>query len=134
MVRKAQNSNKQFLWGTASLAFGVLCIVFIFVTLCYDKMKHSGEEHKFDDIYQIELVKGFAGDSAIIYINDSLLWQGVVNLDTFTLSIDRFAEQNMLMISTGQNDIASSFNLENKGGRLVLRRQNAIISLTTLEW
>ena len=97
-------------------------------------MKHSGEKHKFDDIYQIELVKGFVGDSAIIYINDSLLWQGVVNLDTLTLSIDRFAEQNMLMISTGRNDIASSFNLENKGGRLVLRRQSAIISLTTLEW
>lgn len=134
MVRKAQNSNKQFLWGTASLAFGVLCIVFIFVTLCYDKMKHSGEKYKFEDTYQIELAKGFVGDSAIIYINDSLLWQGIVSPDTFTLSVNRFAEQNMLMISTGRNEIASSFNLGNKGGRLILRKQDTFISLTTLEW
>lgn len=134
MVRKAQKSNKQFLLGVASLAFGVLCVVFIFITLCYDKMQSLEQERKFSDTYQIELTKGFVGDSVILCINDSMLWQGVVTVDSFALPVTRFAEQNMLMVDLPLQNITSSFNIENSGSRLILHKQHGTISLTTLMW
>ena len=66
------------------------------------------------DLYQIEFSKGFAGDSAMVYLNDSLVWCDLVPSDTTTLRIHRFADENTLMVSRSANDAVSIFNITHR--------------------
>lgn len=134
MDKKAQKSNKQFLIGTGALAIAVICIVLLFTIVCIDSNKAGVDEQAYKDTYLIELAQGFVGDSVIIHINDSLLWNDMVAEDTFDLSVTRFAKQNVLMVSDPKLDITTSFNLENEGARIILRKQGDIITMTSVTW
>lgn len=134
MRKRAQNSNKQFLIGTAAMAFAVIAVVFIFIHLCLPYIKPGMKEKQPDDLYQIEFAKGFAGDSAIVYLNDSLVWNGIVPADTTTLRIHRFADENTLMISRSHEDAVSILNISQRAGRLILRKDRDVVSMTTLNW
>ena len=79
MRKRAQNSNKQFLIGTAAMAFAVMAVVIIFINLCLPYIKPGMEKKQIADLYQIEFSKGFAGDSAMVYLNDSLVWCDLVH-------------------------------------------------------
>lgn len=132
MRKRAQNSNKQFLIGTAAMAFAVGAVVVIFLLYCTRYAKQ--QTVSFKDLYQIEFTKGFAGDSAIVYLNDSLVWNDIVPTDTTFLRINRFADENTLMVSRSREDAVSIFTIEKKAGRLILRKNNGIVSMTTLSW
>ena len=134
MRKRAQNSNKQFLIGTAAMAFAVMAIVVIFLLLSAPHIDFSKSAKDNKDLYQIEFAKGFAGDSAIVYINDSLVWNDIVPTDTTLLRINRFANENTLMVSRSREDAVSIFNIEKKAGRLILRKNNGVVSMTTLSW
>ena len=131
MRKRAQNSNKQFLMGTAAMAFAVGAVVVIFLLLC---SKHIYQTPVSRDLYQIEFAKGFAGDSAIVYLNDSIIWHDIVPSDTTQIRIHRFADENTLMVSRSREDAVSIFNIEKQAGRLILRKTNNVVSLTTLGW
>ena len=134
MRKRAQNSNKQFLIGTAAMAFAVMAVVIIFINLCLPYIKPGMEKKQIADLYQIEFSKGFAGDSAMVYLNDSLVWCDLVPADTTTLRIHRFADENTLMVSRSANDAVSIFNITQKAGRLILRKNKNMVSMTTLDW
>lgn len=134
MRKRAQNSNKQFLIGTAAMAFAVIAVVIIFINLCLPYIKPDMKKEQISDLYQIEFAKGFAGDSAIVYLNDSLVWCNLVPSDTTALHIHRFADENTLMVSRSANDAVSIFDIHQKAGRLILRKSNGAVSLTTLDW
>ena len=133
MRKKAQNSNKQFLIGTAAMAFAVLAVVGIFIYLCLPYMsKHESVQAKLPDTYRIEFAQGFSGDSAIVYLNDSLLWEDYIPTDTLVLHINRFANENTLMVSRSREDAVSIFNIGIKSGRLILHRKQGEISMTPI--
>lgn len=132
MRKRAQNSNKQFLIGTAAMAFAVSAVVVLFLLLCSRHV--SKQPTLFKDIYQIEFTKGFVQDSALVYLNDSVLWDGIIPSDTTKLRIHRFADENTLIVSRSANDVVSIFNVEKKAGRLVLQKENGIVSMTLLGW
>lgn len=134
MRKRAQNSNKQFLIGTAAMAFAVMAVVGIFIYLSLPYLQKKDVAQPTIDTYQIELSKGFSGDSAIVYLNDSLLWDGFVPSDTFTLRIQRFADENTLMVSRSREDAVSIFNIDIKAGRLILHRSQDEISMTPTNW
>ena len=62
------------------------------------------------------LVKGFAGDSISLFVNDSLIANQVMQEEAFTVEVGRFAEQSALMIVDNKTEIASVFDLSEKGG------------------
>lgn len=130
MRKRAQNSNKQFLIGTAAMAFAVIAVVVIFLILSAPHINFSKEDKKHTDTYLIELSQGFVGDSAVIFLNDSLLWEGAVPTDTICLRIDRFADENTLMVSRTRDDAVNFFPLKPEGGKFVLRNIQGVISLT----
>lgn len=134
MRKKAQNSNKQFLIGTAAMAFAVGAVVVTFLLLCSQFAKQQANPQSFKDLYQIEFAKGFAGDSAMVYVNDSLLWHDIVPSDTTHIRIQRFADENSLMVSRSREEAVSIFNIDKKAGRLILRKSNGVVSMTTLDW
>ena len=117
--------------GTAAMAFAVGAVVVIFLLLC---SKHIYQTPVSRDLYQIEFAKGFAGDSAIVYLNASIIWHDIVPTYTTQIRIHRFADENTLMVSRSREDAGSIFNIEKQAGRLILRKTNNVVSLTTLGW
>ena len=135
MRKRAQYSNKQFLIGTAAMAFAVGAVVVIFLLLCAQHMKNLPIKESFKDIYQIEFAKGFSGQPAIVYLNDSLVWDAIVPSDTTCLRIHRFADENTLMLSRSHEDAVSIFGIDKKAGRIILQRtNNDDVSMNLVEW
>ena len=96
------NTNKQFMIGNGILAFAVIFVVVIFVYMSMRLQRQKEGERHFAETYNITLVKGFAGDSISILLNDS--------------EVKRFAEQSALMIVDKATDRLSLFELSEKGG------------------
>ena len=106
------NTNKQFMVGNGILAFAVIFVVVIFI---YMSLRLQRENH-YIETYTISLVKGFAGDSISLFVNDSLIANQVMQEEAFTVEVGRFAEQSALMIVDNKTEIASVFDLSEKGG------------------
>ena len=132
MRKRAQKSNKQFLIGTAAMAFGVGVIVTIFLLLCSQHSKSQATSYK--ELYQIEFKESFIGDSAIIYLNDSLVWNDIIPSDTFRLRLHRFADENTLMVSRSHEDAVSIFPINKKSGRLILSKDSNGTTMTLVKW
>ena len=64
----------------------------------------------------ITVMKGFAGDSISILLNDSVLADRRIGEEPFNIEVKRFAEQSALMIVDKATDRLSLFELSEKGG------------------
>ena len=110
------NTNKQFMIGHGILAFAVIFVVVIFIYMSMRlQHKKEGERH-FIETYSISLVKGFAGDSISLFINDSLISCKAITDEPYTVEVGRFAEQSALMIVDNQTELVSVFDLSENGG------------------
>lgn len=131
MSRRAQNFNKQFLYGTAAMGFVVLAVVFIFVSLSLDKLKSLTPEKPAEELYTLTLADGFAGDSAVVYVADSLLWSGAVPAtDSTVIRFHRFSDDRSVIISRTVDDPAFFFTLPEKNFSLVFRKNSTGITLS----
>ena len=110
------NTNKQFMVGNGILAFAVIFVVVIFIYMSLRLQRENQAERHYIETYTISLVKGFAGDSTSIFINDSLLVNRTIAEEPFTIEVKRFAEQNALMIVNNATEKLSLFELSKKGG------------------
>ena len=110
------NTNKQFMIGNGILAFAVIFVVVIFVYMSMRLQQRKEGERNFIETYTITLTKGFAGDSISLFGNDSLIANQVMQEEAFTVEVGRFAEQSALMIVDNKTEIASVFDLSEKGG------------------
>mgnify|MGYP000817491627 CR=1 FL=1 len=110
------NTNKQFMIGNGILAFAVIFVVVIFVYMSMRLQQRKEGERNFIETYTITLTKGFAGDSISLFVNDSLIANQVMQEEAFTIEVGRFAEQSALMIVDNKTEIASVFDLSEKGG------------------
>lgn len=113
--------------GNGILAFAVIAIVVIFLYMSL-RLKSERENGKsFTEVYHIELVTGFIGDSISVYINDSLLLNSRITQDSLRLSAGRFAEESALLIVDNRTEKISTFNLSERGGNILLRKENGRI-------
>lgn len=110
------NTNKQFMVGNGILAFAVIFVVVIFVYMSMRLQQKKSEDRRFIETYTLVLVKGFAGDSTSVFINDSLLMNRTVTEEPLTLEVNRFAEQSALMIVDNATEKLSLFELSERGG------------------
>ena len=110
------NPNKQFMIGNGILAFAVIFVVGIFGYMSMRLQQRKEGERNFIETYTITLTKGFAGDSISLFVNDSLIANQVMQEEAFTVEVGRFAEQSALMIVDNKTEIASVFDLSEKGG------------------
>lgn len=123
-MSKSIESNKQFMLGNGLLAFGVFFIVFLFLYLGFRSEKKIVSEQSFKDIFVINITKNFAGDSINVYINDSLLFAKNMDNSNIKFQINRFAEENMLMVVDCKTDLISPFNLSKDGGEITIDKKN----------
>ena len=123
------NTNKQFMVGNGILAFAVIFVVVIFIYMSLRLQRENQAERHYIETYTISLVKGFAGDSISLFVNDSLIANQVMQEEAFTVEVGRFAEQSALMIVDNKTEIASVFDLSEKGGTYQFEKETEPNSL-----
>ena len=110
--------------GNGILAFAVIFVVVIFVYMSMRLQREKQEERHFIESYTISLVKGFAGDSISLFINDSLISNKTMSEEPYTVEIGRFAEQSALLIVDNETEKLSLFELSERGGTYRFEKEN----------
>lgn len=108
-------TNKQFMLGNGLLAFAVFIIVALFFYLSFREQSKK-QEHRFAESYAISLVKGFTGNDMQVLVNDSLIYNGMVQSEPLTFSITRFAENSSVIIVDNATEKMAVFELSEQGG------------------
>ena len=127
MGRKRQNPHKNFMVFNAVLFIAVLVVCGIFLYMAYTFKRDANKKVTYEGRYHIEVSNDFAGESLSVYVNDSLLWNQAMPDTLVTLDIDRFAEENALLIVDNTTDTATPFNLDKKGSKVVVKKQDGEI-------
>lgn len=121
------NTNRQFMIGNGILAFAIIFVVVIFVYMSLRLKSEKENGKQYSETYNIELVRGFIGDSISIYVNDSLLMNKKIDKDSIKLSINRFAEESALLVVDNFTDKVSTFSLREIEDNVFLRKENNMI-------
>ena len=127
MSRKRYNPHQKFMVFNAVLFFAVLIVCGIFLYMAYTFKRDANKKVTYEGRYHIEVSNDFAGQSLSVYINDSLLWNQAMPDTLVTLDIDRFAEENALLIVDNATDAAPPFNLDKKGSKVFVKKQEGEI-------
>ena len=127
MGRKRQNPHKNFMVFNAVLFIAVLVVCGIFLYMAYTFKRDANKKVTYEGRYHIEVNNDFAGQSLSIYVNDSLLWNQAMPDTLVTLDINRFAEESALLIVDNTTDTATPFNLDPKGSKVVVKKQEGEI-------
>ena len=127
MSKKRYNPHQKFMVFNAVLFFAVLIVCGIFLYMAYTFKRDANKKVTYEGRYHIEVSNDFAGQSLSVYINDSLLWNQAMPDTLVTLDIDRFAEENALLIVDNATDAATPFNLDKKGSKVVVKKQEGEI-------
>ena len=115
------------------LFIAVIAITVLFLYLAYTFKRDAERKRTYTGTYHIEVSTDFAGQSLSIYMNDSLLMKGIMP-DTLTqTSIDKFADENILMIVDNATDNTTPFNLNPDGSRVTVKKTAGIISIIERE-
>ena len=111
----------------AVLYIAVLVVCGIFLYMAFTFKRDANKKVTYEGRYHIEVSNDFAGESLSVYVNDSLLWNQAMPDTLVTLDIDRFAEENALLIVDNTTDTATPFNLDKKGSKVVVKKQEGEI-------
>ena len=101
--------------GNGILAFAVIFVVVIFIYMSMRLQRDKQEQRHFIETYSISLVKGFAGDSVSLYVNDSLILNKTISEEPYTVEVGRFAEQSALLV-VDKTELVATFDLSERGG------------------
>ena len=107
----------------AVLFFAVLFITGLFLYLSFTLKRDADKKVTYEGRYHIEVSGDFSGESLSIYVNDSLLLNGIMPDSLTILDIDRFAEQSAILIVDNTTDNVTPFNLDPKGSKVVVKKE-----------
>ena len=127
MSRKRSNPHKNFMVFNAVLFFAVLAVTVIFLYLSYTLKRDADKKITYEGTYHIELSTDFAGENLSIYVNDSLLMNGILPDTVIALDIDRFAEDHVLMMVDNKTDATTPFSLSKNGSKVTVKRSKGEI-------
>ena len=123
MSRKRYNPHKKFMAFNTVLFFAVLFITGLFLYMSYTLKRDANKKVTYEGRYHIEVSTDFSGQSLSIYVNDSLLMNGIMPDSLIALDIDRFAEQSAILIVDNTTDNVTPFNLDPKGSKVVVKKE-----------
>ena len=128
MSRKRNNPHKNFMVFNAVLFIAVLVITALFLYLSFTLKRGTEKKTTYEGIYHIEITSDFASESLRIYVNDSLLMNGILPDTLVTLNINRFAEEHVLMVVNNESDATTPFNLNKEGSKITIKKsKNEIV-------
>ena len=127
MSKKRYNPHQKFMVFNAVLFFAVLIVCGIFLYMAYTFKRDANKKVTYEGRYHIEMSADFAKEDLSVYINDSLLWNQTMPDTLVTIHIDRFAEESALIIVNKETDNATPFNLDPKGSKVKVKKQEGEI-------
>ena len=127
MSKKRYNPHQKFMVFNAVLFFAVLIVCGIFLYMAYTFKRDANKKVTYEGRYHIEMSADFAKEDLSVYINDSLLWNQTMPDTLVTIHIDRFAEESALIIVNKETDNATPFNLDPKGSKIMVKKQEGEI-------
>ena len=127
MSKKRYNPHQKFMVFNAVLFFAVLIVCGIFLYMAYTFKRDANKKVTYEGRYHIEMSADFAKENLCVYINDSLLWDQAMPDTLITIHIDRFAEESALIIVNKETDNATPFNLNPKGSKVMVKKQESEI-------
>ena len=111
----------------AVLFIAVMIVCGIFLYMAYTFKRDANKKVTYEGRYHIEMSADFAKEDLSVYINDSLLWNQTMPDTLVTINIDRFAEESALIIVNKETDNATPFNLNPKGSKVMVKKQEGEI-------
>lgn len=127
MSRKRSNINRNFMVLNGVLFIAVIAITVLFLYLAYTFKRDADRKKTYTGQYHIEITTDFAGESLSVYVNDSLLMNGILPDTLTTLDINRFAEEHALIVVDNATDTATPFNLSKEGSQIVVKKKGGEI-------
>lgn len=127
MSKKRYNPHQKFMVFNAVLFFAVLIVCGIFLYMAYTFKRDANKKVTYEGRYHIEMCADFAKEDLSVYINDSLLLNQTMPDTLVTINIDRFAEESALIIVNKATDNATPFNLNPKGSKVMVKKQEGEI-------
>jgi len=97
-------------------------VVVLFLSMSYNKLEEQMKAVTSQGYYQIEFAANLIGESAQVYVNDSLLFDGNISSDTLKIKFKPFGEQHLLMMVDKKSDTARNFNLQEKACKVLVRK------------
>ncbi|MGL5938557.1 MAG: hypothetical protein ACRCZY_08725 [Phocaeicola sp.] len=129
MAKKELNINKQFMVGNGMLAFAVFAIVIIFTYMAFNLKRDPNKVTTYEGLYLIEFSPEWAGENAMIYINDSLLWDQIVPSTPIQIKVNQWSENNLLLVVDKESDLTFPFNLNKEGSHVKIKREGETVSI-----
>ncbi len=111
------------------LVFAVFIVVLLFLYIAFKFQRNADKVVTYEGRYEITLTKDFSGQDLSVYVNDSLLLNQVMPDSTLHVAVDKFAEENVLMIVDNSTDTATPFNLNPEGSKVTVKSMEGIISI-----
>ena len=127
MSKKRYNPHQKFMVFNAVLFFAILIVCGIFLYMAYTFKRDVNKKVTYEGRYHIEVSEDFAKENLRVYINDSLLWDQAMPDTLISINIDRFAEESALIIVNKETDNATPFNLDPKGSKVMVKKQEGEI-------
>ena len=93
MRLKHLQTNRQFMIGNSIVFIGVIFVVVLFLYLSLRMQAQKSGHHYYNEVYNIGLVQGFAGEDFTVYMNDSIVFDGTISQEPLRIEVKRFAEE-----------------------------------------
>jgi len=124
MRLKHLRTNRQFMIGNSIVFIGVIFVVVLFIYLSLRMQAQKNGTHYYNEVYQVSLSEGFVGKGYTVYMNDSILFDDVVQQEPQLLQVTRFAEETSLLIVNKATEQVAVFELPNDGGTFRFEQQD----------
>ena len=134
MSKKRNNPHKNFMILNGVLVIAVFIVVILFLYISFKFKRDADKIKTYTNKYEIEITNDFTHQDISIYINDSLLLDQIIPDSTLRIGINKFAEDNILMIVDKQTDIVNSFKLSSNGSKVKVKKTEGIISIIEQEY
>lgn len=115
MTKSHLNTNKQFMIGNGILAFAVIFVVVIFIYLSMRMSRDEVVEAKYQEVYTVSVDDSLVGDSLSIFVNDSVIYNGLPDSAGVVVRFNRFADESSMLVFDAATGFVSAFSLDAAG-------------------
>ncbi len=121
-----RNANMNFLFGSVFFFFVIVITIGLFSYFSLYEYWNKPGDKRFS--YEFSFAPSFEGAAYSLYLNDSLLYKGApVDCDT-VVRVNRFAEENSLLVVNGATDGVTIIQLPDRGRVLLRLERDAVVA------
>ncbi len=117
-IARGRKANMNFLYGSVFFFFVIIITIGLFSYFSLYKYWNKPGDARFS--YEISFSPSFAGTAYNVYMNDSLLYVGAPVATDTLIRVNRFAEDNALLVVNAATDGVSIIQIPDRG-KILLR-------------